>query len=128
MENKRIFIDSNIFVAFYLEEDALHEKAIFLLEELKEREIIIPYCVIQEVSSILCYRAGKKTADVFLKDIDLSSYCRVIDSIVDEEILFFQGISQKISFTDASLLFLSKKYNAELFTFDKQLLNISRNF
>lgn len=41
-----------------------------------------------------------------------------------DEINFYLSYKDKISFTDLSLLLLSRKYSAELITFDKQLLKL----
>ena len=127
MENK-IILDSNIFVAFYFENDSLHNDALKIMQEIVDFTIILPYCVIQEVSTILTYRIWKHAADTFLEDIKLASNIILVDNNLTEEIDFFGKIKNKISFTDVSLIHLSLKFNALLITFDKQLLSIANKF
>lgn len=124
-KNKHI-LDSNIFIALYFKDDTLHEEAIKLLESLNECEILIPYCVIQEVATVLAYKLGKKVADNFIEDISNSNNCFLIDNNLYEEITFFRKTNKKLSFTDISLIFLAQKYQATLITFDRQLRNLNK--
>ncbi|MDP4007920.1 MAG: PIN domain-containing protein [Candidatus Peregrinibacteria bacterium] len=124
MAKNKIILDSNIFIAFYYKEDSLHEEALSLLSSLDDYEIIIPYCVIQEVSTILTYKLGKKVADDFLNDIQNADTTLIINNDVQSEIEFFKTIKANLSFTDLALLHLSQKYDATLLTFDQQLLKL----
>ena len=56
-KNKKTYVlDSNIFIGAFYEDDSLHELSVKLLYEIKDAKIIVPYCVVQEVSSIFSYR------------------------------------------------------------------------
>lgn len=127
MAKDRQILDSNIFIAFYFRGDTLHQEAIKLVKSLNNCEILVPYCVIQEVTTILTYRLGKKVADNFIDDISNAHNCFLIDNNIYEEIIFFRKTNKKLSFTDLSLIFLAKKYKAPLITFDKQLRNFYKN-
>lgn len=127
MGNSRIILDSNIYIAFYHGQDSLHEQAAFLMENLKGSHILLPYCVIQEVVTLLAYRFGKLKADDFINDIRKSEDIFLVDNQVTEEIEFYLKFKQKLSFTDIALVHLAKKHNAMLFTFDKQLLNLYKS-
>ena len=124
MAKSKVILDSNIFIAFYYNEDTLHEDAVSLMKALDGYDIIIPYCVIQEVSTILTYRLGKKAANNFLADIQNADTTLIINNDVKAECEFFESINSNLSFTDISLLYLSQKYDATLVTFDKQLLKL----
>jgi predicted nucleic acid-binding protein len=65
MENRNVILDSNLFIALYSPDDTLHNQAVLMMEGLKNICIIVPYCVIQEVATVLTYKQGKKKADIF---------------------------------------------------------------
>ena len=124
MEESRVILDSNIFIAFCYENDSLHEESVLLMQELQNKEIIIPYCVIQEVTTILAYKLSKKAADNFLNNVKQANNVLLVNNDVFTEINFYQTFTEKISFTDIALMHLSRKYKAPLFTFDKQLISV----
>lgn len=123
MERNRVILDSNILIAFYIQQDSLHDDAFELLNTLAKSEILLPYCVIQEVATILSYKSGKEKANLFIDDIKQAENIFVLESDALEEMDFFQTLDKKLSFTDISLIFLSRKYNATLLSFDKDLIN-----
>ncbi len=61
-------LDSNVWIAFFHESDSQHKKAEKIIKELGAL-IVVPEYVIVEVSSILCFNAGKKISDVFIDSI-----------------------------------------------------------
>ncbi len=121
MAKSRAILDSNIFIAFYYREDTSHDEAVAVLDSLSDYDIIIPYCVIVEVTTILTYRLGKKAALNFLQDIQSADDTFIVNDEVRSEMEFFQKIDQNLSFTDTALIHLSQKYEAILLTFDAQL-------
>ena len=124
MEQNRYILDSSILLALYIKNDSSKEAAFLLFEIIGGSEMIIPYCVIQEVSTILTYRVDKPLAQTFLEDVQSVNNIHIVDNHVQREIEFFKHIPSRISFTDASLLCLAKDYKATLLTFDKQLLRL----
>ena len=88
------------------------------------KELKLPYCVILEVCTILTNKADKKLADQFLQDVLDSDNIAVINDDVTSGINHFLSTSERLSFTDISLLLLSDQLNAELITFDEQLLKL----
>lgn len=69
-QNKEQYIlDSNIFYAFFVSDDSLHEDAVILLSTLDDADWIITYGVIQEVATLLTYRKGKAIADTFIQHL-----------------------------------------------------------
>ncbi len=124
MENKIFILDSNVFVWAFYEWDSLHNESIMILESIWNAKIIVPYCVVQEVSSIFSYRFWKNKADDFLNFLLETQNIEFVNNDCLDEINFYLSYKDKISFTDLSLLLLSRKYSAELITFDKQLLKL----
>ncbi len=123
-DKKAYVLDSNIFVWAFYEDDSLHELSVQLLHEIKDARIIVPYCVVQEVSSIFSYRFGKQKADNFLHFLLETDSIELINNDILDEVNFYLSFEDKISFTDLSLILISQKFSAELLTFDKQLLKL----
>ena len=124
MVQNRFILDSNLLLAHYIKNDTTRNASFALFERIGGSEMIIPYCVIEEVSTILTYKVGKKTAEDFLNDVQAVENIFIVNDNVEKEIEYFKSIRQKISFTDAALLYLSKIYQAALVTFDQQLFRL----
>lgn len=118
-------LDSNVWIAFFHENDNQHKKAEKIIKELNTK-IVIPEYIITEIASVLCFKAGKKIAITFLKSIldnddveVLLSNKLIFNNTVDN---FINDNNDKLSFIDTTLLCLSKKY--KIITFDKNLQKI----
>ena len=118
-------IDSSVWIALFLDFDTQHTKAVRVFPTLTGTTYA-PYCVIGEVATILAYKHSKTQADSFLKYLEDNSGVVLLDDNAEDEIAFYKSFNHKMSFTDASLIFLSKKLNAELVTFDQQLTRIAK--
>ena len=118
-------VDSSVWVALFLDADTQHAKAARIFPAVAP-PIYAPYCVIAEVATILAYKHSKEQADRFLKYVGGNRDIVLLDDVLQDEMIFFQTLTQKISFTDAALVFLSKKLNARLVTFDQQLGRIAK--
>ncbi len=116
-------VDSSVWVALFLDFDAQHKKAVRFFDDLIGT-LYIPYCVINEVATVIAYKHSKQQANNFLTFIENNSDISIIDDDAKEEALFYKSIPNKISFTDAALVRFSKKLPAEFITFDKQLFRI----
>lgn len=116
-------IDSSVWIALYLPYDALHKKALQFFQKNKIT-IVLPYCVIEEVVSVLTYKHSRAQARRFLEALRTSKDIEYIEPQVQIEIDFFLSHNHKISFTDSTLLCLAQQKNIELITFDKQLLKL----
>lgn len=127
MENRRVILDSNVFIAFYSRDDSLHDEALALLSELEDYEILVPYCVIQEVATILTYHFGKSLADCFIRDLEDSDNIFLIQADLHSAMDFFLSQKKKLSFIDFTLLHLAQLHQASLLTFDKQLHRLYKN-
>lgn len=124
VSRERTILDSSIFVAFYFGGDVFHKEAVALVSSLDQATIFVPYCVIQEVSTVLTYRFGKAKALHFLGDIEKAKNTILIEDELYPEIEAFKNIPAKISFTDTALIYLAEKYDAKLYTFDAALLKL----
>lgn len=118
-------IDSSVWVALFLDFDTQHTKAERLFSKLKGK-IYLPYCVLNEVATVLAYKHSKKQADQFLDFVEGNRDINLIEDTYMEEALFYKSLHAKISFTDAALLLFTKKLRANFITFDKQLERLTR--
>jgi len=118
-------LDSSVWVALFLDFDTQHTKAERLFLKLQGK-IYLPYCVVTEVTTVLAYKHSKEQANQFISFIEQNQDIELLDDIVAEEIRFYKFLQARISFVDATLLFLSKKLNTRLVTFDQQLQRLSQ--
>ncbi|MEK7541826.1 MAG: type II toxin-antitoxin system VapC family toxin [Patescibacteria group bacterium] len=118
-------IDSSVWVALFLDFDTHHRKAERILSTVSGT-ISVPYCVIAEVATVLAYKHSKRLADNFLAYIRGNKDIECINDDPFAEMDFYVTLSQKISFTDGALLFLSRRMPATLITFDKQLERMAK--
>ena len=118
-------VDSSVWVALFLDFDTQHQKAVRTIQGVSG-PIMMPYCVIAEVTAILAYKHSKPLADNFIAYIRDNRDIEVIHNDARDEMGFYISIPHKISFVDAALIFLSRKLNARLITFDKQLERIAK--
>lgn len=116
-------IDSSIWVALFLDFDVNYEKAIEIFSQINDK-IYLPYCVISEVATVLTYKHSKEQADGFLEFISDNEDVILIDNEMKNEIDFYKKINKRVSFTDASLVFLAEKFGLLLITFDKQMISL----
>lgn len=123
LNNLYVFIDSSVWVALFLDFDSQHKKAVGIFS-LLDNKIYIFCGVISEVATVLTYKHSKAQADKFLDFITNNDDIVLFDNQVLLEINFFRNFNKSISFTDASLLFLSQRMNLSLITFDKQIIGI----
>ena len=116
-------IDSSVWVALFLDFDANHKKAMEIFSQINDK-IYLPYCVISEVATVLTYKHSKEQANGFLEFISDNEDIVLINNEIKNEVDFYQEINKRISFTDASLVFLAEKFGLLLITFDKQIISL----
>lgn len=120
-------VDSSVWVALFLDFDTQHQKAERAIQSIFGT-ISMPYCIIAEVTTVLAYKHSKQLADNFITYIRDNKDIEVINDEVTNEMDFYTTLPQKISFTDVALIFLSRKLNAKLVTFDAQLARIAKKY
>jgi predicted nucleic acid-binding protein len=119
-----VILDTNVWVAALNIEDSLHEKAQKIFELCKQEVLGLPEYVYVETVQVLHRRAGVALSKQFVFMINDTKGVEMLDT--DAELrknidtLYIES-SNTLSFTDCSLLYLSKTY--QVITFDKQLDN-----
>ncbi len=115
------YIDSSVLVGFFNEKDSLHKKAQTVMQAANKPLLIHEYIAL-ETASVLLVRAGKVTADAFLKQVlNNTNFNYVISDEVSflEAAELFMRNKSKLSFIDIKLLVLSR--TNEVITFDDAL-------
>ncbi len=126
MESKTFVVDSNVFIAFYNQNDTQHLDALRLMGELQSATLIVHPYVLQEVATVLTYRFGFETAKKFLSDITTAENVLIPSINVRSEIERFQLLGKKMSFTDVALINLAEQMAIRLLTFDRQILSVMK--
>ncbi len=118
-------IDSSVWVALFLDFDTQHEKAAqFFANFDSAKKIYLPYCIISEVATILAYKHSKEQADKFLEYIQENSDIVIFENQTIAEMGFFQRTRERISFTDAALIYIAQAFALTLITFDRQMARL----
>lgn len=120
-------IDSSVWVSLFLDFDVNHNESIEIFEKISNTKIILPYCVINEVSSVLTYKWNKNIANNFLNFIKNNEDIFIENNNIFDEIDFFVWIDEKVSFTDLAVIKIAFDFWLELITFDKQMIKIFKS-
>src|SRR3989344_2009959 len=127
MESNRFIVDSSVFVSFYHKYDVNHARALQVMAELEHKFLVVHPYVLQEVITVLTYKAGNKVATQFISDIfENAPYVLIPPLNMQENIEFFKILNKKISFTDATLINLSRTLRLPVVTFDRQIISLLR--
>jgi predicted nucleic acid-binding protein len=114
--------DSSVWVAFFNDKDSQHKKAREAVS-LAGGFTVIPEHIVSETASVLLARVSKESAEEFLEAITGNPSVKILLSEGElfwgTLMLFREKENKKLSFVDASLLFLSSKY--KVVSFDKEL-------
>ncbi|MBI4086747.1 type II toxin-antitoxin system VapC family toxin [Candidatus Kaiserbacteria bacterium] len=126
MGPSQYIVDSSVFVAFYSETDTHHADAATFFATFNDATLIVHPYVIQETTSVLCYKLGYKAAVPFLEHILKGTNIVIPPVVVADDVNSFLGLQKKVSLTDSTLIRLAKEMHVELVTFDKQMLSLAR--
>ncbi len=131
--DRRVLIDSSIWIAYFDKDDSHTEHAKKILDELKSDAsiLLLTDYVIQEVTTVLLYKNKPTLAEHFIEYLDDEPLIEIvsIDALLLRKTMQFAKTKNwrpKLSLTDWSLLFLADTLNLRLSTFDRQLNNAWR--
>jgi len=123
-----IFVDSDAYLAVYLEKDAHHKKAVKILKYLQDvrEEVITSWDVIDEVTTKLSYYFTKSLALKFLNTIITSrTHIEYVSQEKTSAIqrLFTQQKSKRISLSDCTNMVIARSLGISTFlSFDRHYL------
>lgn len=125
----KLILDTNAWYAYIIKPDKFHHAATTIIKE--NPYIYIPYPVLEELSALTHYRLGKKITQ---KSVYPFAYHSSRSEIVyvnaqdDQEIWeIYNQTQSKLSYVDASVVWLSRKLDLPIFTFDRHLRHPSLN-
>ncbi len=124
-----MIVDTSFLIAFFLNEDELHEKAINNFKNVNGH-LIIPDRVLEETFTVLCYKKGvvyslevinklKNNKDIIIYKIDYKESELIFEFVAD--------IKKKFSFVDYIILYLALNTHEKLLCFDDELVKIVKN-
>ncbi len=124
---QKVFVDANVFIALLNKDDALHERAVSVWMQLKEKESRVATAngVVSEVITVLSQRASKALALQFADTI--YSRSRDIELIYADEEIETAALghlrswpAKNVSFVDAIIVAIMKQREiAYLASFDR---------
>ena len=112
---KRVFIDTNAFIALYYRRDQFHSLAADIHHELlKDSDYITSNYVIDETMTGLAMKSGHREAVEFFENIKESNFIDIIyinDILEHEAFTVFKKYSDKeFSFTDCTSFIIMKHF------------------
>ena len=121
--NKKIFADSNYFIALFNAHDALHERAKKITREMEQIVFYISNFIFLETVTVLSQKCGRKTSREVGEHLLKNPLIKIVhfDEILQKETwrIFQEEPSKNISFADCSTVaVMDTEGISELLTFD----------
>jgi len=118
-------IDTSVWVTRFLEEDSQHKEGKKAFDDLSNVLKYTCYAVIEETTTILCYKHSKEQADKFIDYITNNPEIVILEHNISKEAQTFLAVNAELSFADVSIISLSKQHNLRITSFDQQLLKVA---
>ena len=126
-----IFIDTNIFISYYNEDDENHKIAFKILEDIEKNKYgsaFISDYIFDEIMTVSLMRIKNKEKTIEFGSAILKSNIKILkvnQGIFKKTWQLFQNTNSKMSFTDFTSLVFLKKFNIKyIATFDKDFKKI----
>jgi predicted nucleic acid-binding protein len=122
MAAKAVIFDSNVWIAYFHTKDSQHSQAVTELQKYQSATIILTEYVLLEIATLLKQKIGQAKARAIIGALVQTENIEVLPSVAffSETLGSFLSKDDKhLSFTDLSLLHLSKK--TPIITYDKKL-------
>jgi predicted nucleic acid-binding protein len=116
-----VLLDSDFIFAIFTKDDANHQKAKDLLEKIESKNLSIALSnlVKQEIATLFSKRCDQNTAVEVVKILENFERIDILSNTEEQIWEIFKSYQKKsISFVDCSNLFLAKKYNCKIASFD----------
>ena len=121
-------IDSCVWIAFFMENDSLHKKALLFEKDILETKYM-PDFVFFEICTVLRKKGGLDYCKIFVEYIEKNESIKIISLVSDIDSFssfFLQEKYGKLSFIDSTLVYLNINDNCKIVTFDGELLRFLR--
>ena len=122
-----IILDSNYFIALNKSTDSLHERAKLLVPKIRIEAICYLEDVLKEVQTIIAIREGHAIGfewidSIYENESDLDRQYSLMPHEYAEILNLWRGLkNNKLSFVDAEIIYISKKYQFPVLTFDDEI-------
>lgn len=118
----KVIVDTSAWYAFFIASDPYHSESKEFIKI--NPHLVTPFTIIEELAAVINNRQGKTQAlksVMAIQNMDLGGEAiHFITSEDQNEILIqFQNTPAYIDYVDASVLWLSRKLNLPVFTFDE---------
>jgi predicted nucleic acid-binding protein len=118
-------VDTSVWIGRFLEKDVHHAQAKETLAALDDETKHVCHAVIEETTTVLCHKHSKEQADDFLHYILDNKEVVILPHDIDKEATLFRAINTPLSLADVSLISLSRRFDIEIISFDKQLMEVA---
>jgi len=118
-------VDTSVWIGRFLEKDVHHVQAKETLAALDDETKHVCHAVIEETTTVLCHKHSKEQADDFLNYILDNKEVVVLPHDINKEAKLFRAINTPLSLADVSLISLSRRFDVEIISFDKQLMEVA---
>lgn len=109
-------------MALFLGFDTHHREAARIMEGVGDNSIYLPYSIASETVTVLTYKHSKKQAEAFIDFVKSDVRIIFLNDDLVSELDFYKTVRRRISFADASLIYLARTRGVSVVSFDKQLL------
>lgn len=121
-----ILLDSSFLFAYLQESDTNHQQALSDAKKVREESLIMPQDILKELVTLICYKISSSEAIKVYKLFTMENSPIIIldnhESDLHKCLNLFEELSpHKISYVDCLLIYLSKKLNAKVLSYDKKL-------
>ncbi len=124
-------VDSNVWIAFYQEDDGTHQQAVRIIENIEKAraKIFLSNFIFQETWTLLRLSTQSEKAAKFSHVIAHTKQVQQFDIDhywIEETIDFFDALKDRSrqSLTDFTNIFLALTFGFELVSFDKKMMNL----
>lgn len=123
MQMNRYVVDTSFLVSFFNNKDVNHLKALEFMSTMYHEYLIIPTVVIAELAS---FRKNKKFRDLIIGNVFniASEICSLNEANIFEYLSFIENFDINLRAMDSVILFSAVQGDAELLTFDEELLKV----
>lgn len=115
----RAILDTSGWYAYILEADEFHRKAVEFVK--RKPKLTLPYPVLEELIALLHHREGKKKTTAALDALRRLSDIELVFLGNEEEKQIwklYKKTANKINYVDASIIWLAKRMDLPIFSFD----------
>jgi predicted nucleic acid-binding protein len=116
-----ILLNTDFILAYFEPRHQYHTRAIKVIRSNTDSDFVISNLIKQELASVTCLKYGNTEARKTIKSIELFDPKDIFIRVDDTKRIWDMFLKQntKMSFVDTSNIYLSKKFNYKIASFDR---------